>query len=71
LIKQKQFKNPDLIQSIIAEGKASGIKHISGYINQLDQAGESKALMYVYSQVNKKPIDDPDLVQFFKSKYWI
>ena len=58
LMKQKIFKEPKLLESLVAEGRAGGMKTLSKYLDALDQAGESKLLMQVFSGVNKKPIDD-------------
>ncbi|KAI8900002.1 hypothetical protein BC833DRAFT_618939 [Globomyces pollinis-pini] len=71
LMKGKHYKHPHLARSLIAEGRAMGIKTMSKYIEALDSANENQLLMKVYAEVNRKKIDDPDLVAFFKSKYWL
>ncbi|KAJ3215394.1 hypothetical protein HDU67_000439 [Dinochytrium kinnereticum] len=70
-IKEKRYRDPKLTQSMIAEGRAMGIGTLSKYIETLDSAGESKVLMEVYAGVNRKPVDHPDLVAFFKARFWL
>jgi tetratricopeptide (TPR) repeat protein len=57
LMKHKDYKSSALPISLVALGRTNGWKSISHYIDPLDQAGESKMLMQVYSQVNRKPMD--------------
>ncbi|TPX63541.1 hypothetical protein SpCBS45565_g06533 [Spizellomyces sp. 'palustris'] len=70
-MKLKRFRDPVLIRSLIAEGRAMGIGVLGKYIETLDAAGENKTLMEVYAGVNRKALDDPEMVAFFKIKYWI
>ena len=81
-----------MLRSLIAEGKAHGMRSLSKYVETLDAAGESKLLMALYAGANQKSETDvsvlcnittnaclivehiglqPDLVAFFKSRYWI
>ncbi|KAJ3251526.1 hypothetical protein HK103_002272 [Boothiomyces macroporosus] len=71
LIKHKKFKHPKLLDSLIMEGKASGIKSLSNYVDALDAAGEYKILMKLYASVSGKSETDSDMVNFFKSKFWV
>ncbi|KAJ3087682.1 hypothetical protein HK102_010511 [Quaeritorhiza haematococci] len=71
LVAAKRYKDEKLIRSMIAEGTARGMRCLEKYVNVLDAANESKTLMKVYAGVNKKSVDDPDMVAFFKAKYWI
>ncbi|KAJ3316563.1 hypothetical protein HDV06_003227, partial [Boothiomyces sp. JEL0866] len=61
LIKQKKYKHPSLLKSLVMEGKAGGIKSISKYVDVLDAAGEYKILMTLYSAVSGKSEADSDL----------
>ncbi|KAJ3116343.1 hypothetical protein HK100_001092 [Physocladia obscura] len=70
-MKEKRYKEKLLISCLIAEGRATGMSCLSKYVEALDSAGESKILMALYAGVNKKSIDDPDLLPFFKSKFWL
>ena len=70
-MREKRYKDPMLLKSLTAEGRAFGLTSLTKYIEALDNAGESKLLMNLYAFVNKKPVDHPDLVPFFKSKFWI
>ncbi|KNC97750.1 uncharacterized protein SPPG_06751 [Spizellomyces punctatus DAOM BR117] len=70
-MKLKRFRDPVLIRSLIAEGRAMGIGVLGKNIETLDAAGENKTLMEVYAGVNRKALDDPEMVAFFKIKYWI
>ncbi|KAI9193652.1 uncharacterized protein BJ171DRAFT_571564 [Polychytrium aggregatum] len=69
-MKCKRFKDERLVRSLIAEGRASSIAVISKYVEILDQASETQTLKQVFAGVNRKPIDHPDMVAFFKMKYW-
>jgi hypothetical protein len=71
MMKEKMFKDPRLISSLIAEGKVMGMRSLSKYTDILDKANESKVLMEVYCGVNGKPATDPEMVSFFKSRFWI
>jgi hypothetical protein len=71
LMKEKNYKNPLLVKSLIAEGKSIGIKSLNKYIETLDAANEAKLLMQVYAGVNGKAETDSDMVSFFKSKFWL
>jgi tetratricopeptide (TPR) repeat protein len=68
LLKEKQFNHKDLPRSIIAEGKANGIKSISDYIEKLDNAGESKLLMKLFCAINCKRADDVN-ISFNSGRY--
>ncbi|TPX59727.1 hypothetical protein PhCBS80983_g02259 [Powellomyces hirtus] len=70
-MKLKRYKDPVLIRSLIAEGREMGIGILSKHMETLDAASESKTLREVYAGVNRKQIDDPDMVAFFKMKYWM
>ncbi|KAJ3074433.1 hypothetical protein HDU99_001735, partial [Rhizoclosmatium hyalinum] len=70
-MKEKRYKEPLLKECLIAEGRVNGMPALAKYVEALDGAGESKLLMAVYAGVNKKPVDHPDLVPFFKSRYWM
>ncbi|KAJ3271914.1 hypothetical protein HDV01_006128 [Terramyces sp. JEL0728] len=70
-IKHKQYKNPKLLNSLVLEGKANGIKSLSNYVDAMDAAGESKLLMKLYSMVSGKDEQDSDMINFFKSKFWL
>ncbi|KAI8903558.1 hypothetical protein EDD86DRAFT_214742 [Gorgonomyces haynaldii] len=71
LMKSKQFTHEKLLPSLIAEGRGNGIKSLSKYVEILDAASQSKLLMALYAGVNRKPETDPELVQFFKARYWL
>ncbi|KAJ3016803.1 hypothetical protein HKX48_003867 [Thoreauomyces humboldtii] len=70
-IKLKRFKDPALLQSLVREGRAGGIAILSKYIEVLDKASENKVLIQLYAGVNGKSVDDPDMVAFFKARYWM
>ncbi|KAJ3312003.1 hypothetical protein HDV04_003499, partial [Boothiomyces sp. JEL0838] len=61
LIKHKKFKHPKLLDSLVMEGKASGIKSVSTYVDALDAAGEYKILMKLYASVSGKSETDSDM----------
>ncbi|KAI8620103.1 hypothetical protein BC830DRAFT_630115 [Chytriomyces sp. MP71] len=69
-MKEKRYKEPLLMTCLIAEGRAMGMPNLAKYVEALDAAGESKLLMAIYAGVSKKSIDHPDLLPFFKSRYW-
>ncbi|KAJ3302313.1 hypothetical protein HDV03_005146 [Kappamyces sp. JEL0829] len=71
IMKEKQYKHPSLQSSLIAEGQLYGIKSISKYTDALDAAGETNLLKAVFAGANRKSVDDPDMVAFFKAKYWM
>jgi hypothetical protein len=70
-MKEKRFKEPLLVDALVVEGRANGMASLSKYVETLDKAAETKVLMAVYAGVNRKSIDDKDLVAFFKSKFWM
>lgn len=71
IMKQNDYSDPSLLTSLIAQGKGMGIKTLASVIEILDNANQSRLLMNLYAGVNSKPIDDPQLVTFFKSRYWL
>jgi hypothetical protein len=71
LMKKKAYGDPFLLTSLIAQGKGMGIKTLQSTIDILDAASQGKLLMQLYAGVNGKPIDDPQLLIFFKSRYWL
>ncbi|KAI9325795.1 hypothetical protein DFJ73DRAFT_767307 [Zopfochytrium polystomum] len=71
LMKEKRYQDPVLEKALIAEGRAMGMATLEKYVAALDAASEYKLLMRVYAGVNKKAVDDPDLVPFFKAKFWM
>ena len=60
-----------LKKALIAEGRMMGMPSMEKYISALDSAGLSKLLMEIYAGVARKPVEHPDLKDFFKAKFWI
>ena len=58
IIKEKNYKHPKLLRSLVAEGRTYGVKSISKYTDILDQASETGLLKEVFAQSNNKTIDD-------------
>lgn len=58
LMKEKKFKDPRLAASLIAEGRAMGMRSLAKYIEILDAANESQLLIKVYAGANGKPETD-------------
>jgi hypothetical protein len=71
LMKEKMYKDPSLVKSLIVEGKHRGIKYIQDYVDKLDSAGEYKLLVEVFCAINAKTQEDSDMKSFFKAKLWL
>lgn len=72
IMKLNDYKNPSLITSLIAQGRAGGIACISKYVEMLDKNAENnQVLMKVFAGVNRKSLDDPEMVTLFKNRYWM
>lgn len=50
---------------------ASILGYLEKYVRTLEEKGKNDTLCTVYAGINRKPVDDPDMVQFFKFKYWM
>ncbi|KAJ3037456.1 hypothetical protein HDV00_001696 [Rhizophlyctis rosea] len=70
-MKEKCYDDERLIRSLVVEGRCMGLKTLQKYLDVLDKEGKYGVLMRVYAEVNRKGVDDPELVQFFKMKYWM
>lgn len=46
------------------------LAYLDKYVKKLEEKYKNDLLKKVYAGVNRKSIDDPDMVQFFKFKYW-
>ena len=44
---------------------------ISGYADKLEAANHTGLLCHVYAAVNRRPVDDPALKQYFLRRGWI
>ena len=44
--------------------------YLDKYVKKLEEKYKNSILKQVYAGVNRKSVDDPDMVQFFKMKYW-
>ena len=72
LMKHKMYDDSRLEKNLIGYAKVNGLSSIEKEVTILDEAYKySKLLMRIYATVNGKPIDDPELVDFFKVKCWI
>ncbi|KAI8817338.1 uncharacterized protein EV422DRAFT_508940 [Fimicolochytrium jonesii] len=67
----KRYKDPALVGSMVAAARVVGIGAMSKWVEELDGAGQSRVLMEVYAGANRKGVDDPEMVAFFKSRYWM
>ncbi|KAJ3175607.1 hypothetical protein HDU87_006104 [Geranomyces variabilis] len=70
-MKLKRYRDPVLVRSMISEGREMGIGILTKHMETLDAASEYKTLMEVYAGVSRKAIDDPEMIGFFKIKYWL
>ncbi|KAJ3213541.1 hypothetical protein HK099_007347, partial [Clydaea vesicula] len=71
-LKEKKFRENLLINCLILEGKhRGGIKSLESYVKILDENNEYETLMEVYAGVSKKAKTDPEMVAFFKARYWL
>ncbi|KAI8803001.1 hypothetical protein BJ742DRAFT_909525 [Cladochytrium replicatum] len=71
LMKEKLFSEPKLAQGLIHLGRHGGVTNVQKYIDILDSGGQNKMLMQVFAGINRKPTDHPDMVAFFKTKFWL
>ncbi|KAJ3170689.1 hypothetical protein HDU88_008592 [Geranomyces variabilis] len=70
-MKLRRYRDPILVRSMISEGREMGIGLLSKHMETLDAASEYKTLMEVYAGVSRKAVDDPEMIGFFKIKYWL
>ncbi|KAI8591011.1 hypothetical protein BDZ88DRAFT_487866 [Geranomyces variabilis] len=86
-MKLKRYRDPVLVRSMIsgrlmkavatfaestaAEGREMGIGILAKHMETLDAASEYKTLMEVYAGISRKAVDDPEMIGFFKLKYWL
>ncbi len=71
LMAEEQYEDPRLRDSLIAMGKALGIGVLEKQVSVLEGKFKTKLLKQVYAGVHGKPVDDPDLLAFFKFKCWM
>lgn len=45
--------------------------YLDKYVKKLEEKYLNELLKTVYAGVNRKSVDDPDMIQFFKFKYWL
>jgi hypothetical protein len=70
LMKNKLYDDSRLSKYLILWAERMGVPVITSHMDTLDKANKTKVCKEVYSGVHKKPMDDPDLVTFFKFKGW-
>ena len=72
LIKGEKYKDPRLESSMIAYGKVMGFPVLEKYVVILESQAENLPMLCrVYAGINNKDVDDKELQDFFKFKYWI
>lgn len=71
LMKSENYDNACLITSMIAMGTALGIGVLDKQVAILEGKFKYPILKKVYAGVHRKPVDDPDLMSFFKFKCWL
>lgn len=71
LMKSENYDNAHLISSMVAMGTALGIGVLDKQVAILEGKFKYAILKKVYAGVHGKPVDDPDLISFFKFKCWI
>lgn len=70
LMESESYDDPRLCSSMIALGQALGIAVLERRVAVLEAKFKTALLKKVYAGVHGKPVDDPDLVAFFKFKCW-
>ena len=70
-MKSENYDAPHLCTSLIAMGKALGIGVLDKQVGILESKFKTGLLKKVYSGVHGKPVDDPELQEFFKFKCWL
>ena len=70
LMNEKKYDDPRLAKYLILWAKIMGTGIIDKDVHTLNLANKTKVCKEVYAGVHNKPIDDPDLVQFFAFKGW-
>jgi hypothetical protein len=72
LMKHKLYSDARLERHIVGYAKVNGLSSIDKEVQELDKANKySKLLMRIVAAVKEIPIDEPELVEFFKVKLWI
>ncbi|XP_070181396.1 uncharacterized protein [Littorina saxatilis] len=71
LMKFEKYDDERLPTSMITYGKILGLGVLDRYVKVLEEKFKNKLLQRVYSGVNGKSVDDPDMQAFFKFKCWI
>jgi len=71
LYKEQMFDDSRFERSLIWEGRGNGIASIGKYIEKLDALNMGKRCMKVYAGVNGRSVEDPDMVGYFKTRYWM
>ena len=71
LMKEKMVNDPRLKENMVMLGRVLGFSSLERYVGVLEKDfSNNRLLREVYAGVNGKPVDDPDLQQFFKFKCW-
>jgi len=71
LMKEKMYEDERLKGNMVMLGKVLGFSSLERYVGILEKDFKNNRLLReVYAGVNGKPVDDPDLQQFFKFKCW-
>lgn len=70
LMESESYDDPRLCSSMIALGQALGVAVLERRVAVLEAKFKTALLKKVYAGVHGKPVDDPDLVAFFKFKCW-
>eukprot|EP00794_Sanderia_malayensis_P020467 gene20467-22483_t len=71
LMRAGKYDDPQLERSMIAYGTVMGLSVIEKHMNELENKAKFKILCNVFAGVNKRDVDDEEMQQFFKFKYWV
>nr|XP_033794691.1 uncharacterized protein LOC117357752 [Geotrypetes seraphini] len=71
LIKHERYDDPRLATNMIAYGKVMGIGCLEKYMTILEEKFKTNILKTVYAGIHGKPMNDPELQNFFRFKCWI
>jgi tetratricopeptide (TPR) repeat protein len=71
-VKTGRLRDPALVRSLIAVGRSGGVRCIEKYTEEMDKKGDACAeLMQVYAGIGRKDVMDPDMVTFFRARFWL
>ena len=71
LMREEKFEDERLKEYMTKLGKILGFTTLEKYVTILENKFKyNKMLREIYAGINGKPVDHPDLKQFFKFKCW-